>query len=342
MTSEAIAIDTGRAHEVAMFMRVGLAPNLHGASATVRRLVQAADLADLFGDTSMLLDDAERQLLELGQWIAARATAAGAADVFSAGLSGSFDQMWGFLTGDVAQVWNGGDDGFPAGQVAAGLVRVFRVGGWLTGPAGSAITVISNGGLGNLLSRGLTRFPATATAGQWLASPGAASTFRWLGVAGSATSTVAGAYNLWQQGNPIDAFEREGAGYVADVAGTAFSASTTAFLLAPNPVTGGLVVVTGVVWAGAEIVDHWEEISEWTSDRLDDVGHAAGAVWDAGTGAIDVGWSAAGDAMSGALDGATNLASGAADIADDFVSVGFEIAGDALGGVTGAIGGLFG
>lgn len=40
---------------------------------------------------------------------------------------------------------------------------------------------------------------------------------------------------LVDQGNPVDAYRREGAAYVADVAGTAFSASTTAFLVAPNP-----------------------------------------------------------------------------------------------------------
>lgn len=298
MPSDTISIDTARARELATFLRVGLAPNLHGASTAVRSLVHAAHLAHAFGNTPMLLDDAERQLVELSQWIAIRADAAIVADVFNARMSAPFDQMWGFLTGDVAQVWNGGGE-FPVGQAAAGLTRVSRVVGWLLGPAESAIPVFSNGGLGNLLSAGLGRFPATAGAGRWLASPGAVPTFKWLGVAGSATSTAVGAYNLWQQGNPVDAFEREGAGYVADVAGTAFSASTTAFLLAPNPVTGGLVVATGVVWAGAEVVDHWDEISDWTSDRFDAAAGAAGAAWDAGSDVVSSGWDVAGDAVSG-------------------------------------------
>ncbi len=92
---------------------------------------------------------------------------------------------------------------------------------------------------------------------------------RGLGVAGGAFSTATGAYNLYQQGNPVDAFEREGAGYVADVAETAFSASSTAFLVAPNPVTATLAVTSGVVWAGAEIVDNWDSISEGAGDALD-------------------------------------------------------------------------
>ena len=63
----------------------------------------------------------------------------------------------------------------------------------------------------------------------------------------------------------------------------------TAALIAPNPVTLGLVAVTGVVWAGAEVVEHWDDITaavdtavdwagdraeeagEWVGDRLDDV-----------------------------------------------------------------------
>lgn len=98
---------------------------------------------------------------------------------------------------------------------------------------------------------------------------------RGLGIVGGVVSTGAGVANLVQQGNPIDAFEREGAGYVADVAETAFSASTTAFLIAPNPVTGALAVGSGLVWAGAEVVDNWDDISETASKAWDAV-----SFWD--------------------------------------------------------------
>jgi hypothetical protein len=98
---------------------------------------------------------------------------------------------------------------------------------------------------------------------------------RGLGIVGGVVSTGAGVANLVQQGNPIEAFEREGAGYVADVAETAFSASTTAFLVAPNPVTGALAVGSGLVWAGAEVVDNWDDISETASKAWDKV-----SFWD--------------------------------------------------------------
>ena len=102
-------------------------------------------------------------------------------------------------------------------------------------------------------------------------APGGLGLMRGLGVVGGVYGTASGVVNLVQQGNPIEAFEREGAGYVADVAETAFSASTTAFLIAPNPVTGALAVGSGLVWAGAEVVDHWDEISEGASKAWDTV-----------------------------------------------------------------------
>lgn len=116
-----------------------------------------------------------------------------------------------------------------------------------------------------------TRYPTGGWGNPLSRAPGGLGMMRGLGVLGGAASTAAGAYNLYQQGNPIDAFEREGAGYVADVAETAFSASTTAFLIAPNPVTGALAVGTGLVWAGAEVVDHWDEISDGASKAWDTV-----------------------------------------------------------------------
>ncbi|WP_405561092.1 hypothetical protein [Streptomyces sp. NBC_01180] len=60
--------------------------------------------------------------------------------------------------------------------------------------------------------------------------------------------------NVIAQGNPVAAFKREGAGYVADVAEAGFNASMTAAMIAPNPVTIGLAVGFGVVYGGAKIV----------------------------------------------------------------------------------------
>ena len=106
---------------------------------------------------------------------------------------------------------------------------------------------------------------------------------RTLGVVGGVANTAMGAYDLVEQGNPVEAFKRDGAAYVADVAETAFSASTTAFLVAPNPVTAGLAIGTGLVWAGAEVVDHWDDISETASDTWDGATDMASDTWDGAT-----------------------------------------------------------
>lgn len=133
---------------------------------------------------------------------------------------------------------------------------------------------------------------AASTSGAW----------RGLGIAGGVAATGYDAYNLYVQGDPREAFRREGAGYVADVARTGFSASLTAAMIAPNPVTWGAVAVTGLVWGGAEIVDNWPAISsavgeasdrvvDWGSDRLDDAGDAlddvGGTIGDMGSAVAD-------------------------------------------------------
>jgi len=112
-----------------------------------------------------------------------------------------------------------------------------------------------------LFGKGLQRVLGDSRAGQWLSDAAKAGpVVRRLGIAGSVLSTGLDAKQLWQDGNPIDAFHRKGAGYVADVARTGFDGSSAAFLVMPTPVTAGAVVVTGAVWAGAEIYQHRKAI----------------------------------------------------------------------------------
>jgi hypothetical protein len=106
---------------------------------------------------------------------------------------------------------------------------------------------------------------------------------RGAGVLGSAGGAVVSGLNVVSQGNPVHAFEENGAGYVADVSETLFQASTTALLVAPNPVTAGVVVVTGLVYVGSEIYVHREQIGDLirdggalTADVLDGVGDGVG------------------------------------------------------------------
>ncbi|WP_273652474.1 hypothetical protein [Cellulomonas fimi] len=117
---------------------------------------------------------------------------------------------------------------------------------------------------------------------------------RVLGVAGSAFATVDGAVGLYNNFDENNRLWSEGgtkgkAHVIGEYAETAFNASMTAALIAPNPVTLGLVAVTGLVWAGAEVVEHWDDITaaydtavdwagdraeeagEWVGDRLDDI-----------------------------------------------------------------------
>lgn len=147
--------------------------------------------------------------------------------------------------------------------------------------APSGITVAR--GSTNLLTVARTSGVRTAasTSGLW----------RGAGIVGGVAAITCDAANLYVQGNPVQAFRREGAGYVADLARTGFDVSLTAAMIAPTPWTWGAVAVTGVVWAGAEIVDNWPAISnavgeatdravDWGEDRLDDVADVAGDVAD--------------------------------------------------------------
>lgn len=140
---------------------------------------------------------------------------------------------------------------------------------------------------------------------------------RGAGVVGGVVSTGMDIANVASQGNPITAFQREGAGYVADIAKTGFDASLTAAIIAPNPITWGAVAVTGIVWGGAELVDHWDEVTaaagqaaDWVGDRLDNAAHVASeavdAVADAAGDAVDAVADAAGDAV----DAVANAAAG--------------------------------
>ncbi len=165
-------------------------------------------------------------------------------------------------------IWNGRvDDTFPLGRWTAGALYTNRV----------IKAMVGKGPVPHILNGFIPRTLANTRYFVWISNP-AVQTFGYRASIGlSAYSTVSDAIVVWNHGNPIDAFEREGAGYVADVARLGFSASTTAFLIAPNPITGGIVIVTGTVWLGAEVVDHWDEITEFWGDVYSDM--EDGAIW---------------------------------------------------------------
>lgn len=67
--------------------------------------------------------------------------------------------------------------------------------------------------------------------------------------------------------------------FATDLSGTAFNASLTALTVAPNPVTAGLALGTGIVYAGCLIWDNHEAIGkglekagDWVGDKAEDLG----------------------------------------------------------------------
>ncbi|CAN5662660.1 hypothetical protein BH20ACT2_BH20ACT2_23780 [soil metagenome] len=212
-------------------------------------------------------------------------------------MADALDEVGGFLLGDIVNIWTGGDDGMPYGSVGAGLLRVARVRTWLraaraaqaAGLAPDLLTGImavdrfptANTGF---VARGLTSLPGVNRLRPLISNPATTQFLRRAGVGMGVISTGLDTYNLVQQGNPVDAYQREGAGYVADVFQTGFSASTTAFMAFPNPYTGAAVIITGLGWAGAEAWDAWgDDISGWAGDRWDDSTEWAGEAWDDST-----------------------------------------------------------
>ncbi|MEU1159516.1 PE-PGRS family protein [Streptomyces sp. NPDC005921] len=102
---------------------------------------------------------------------------------------------------------------------------------------------------------------------------------RGAGIVGGVVSTGFSAANVISQGNPVDAFKKKGAAYVADVAEVGFNASLTAAMIAPNPITIGLAVGTGIIYGGAKIVQHWDDIkkgageaTKWVGNKVNDLG----------------------------------------------------------------------
>ncbi|MFI1484584.1 PE-PGRS family protein [Streptomyces sp. NPDC020747] len=151
--------------------------------------------------------------------------------------------------------------------------------------SGQAVARAGNASLlkvgSNIFSRarglGLTRASSLSKAFGGAAKVSGA--LRGLGVVGGVASTGFSAANVISQGNPVEAFKRNGAGYVADVAEVGFNASLTAAMVAPNPITIGLAVGTGLIYGGAKVVEHWDDIkkgageaADWVGDKAKDLG----------------------------------------------------------------------
>ncbi|NJP24253.1 PE-PGRS family protein [Microbispora sp. SCL1-1] len=106
-----------------------------------------------------------------------------------------------------------------------------------------------------------------------------AGAFRSLGIVGAVANTGYSAANVISQGNPIDAFKRNGAGYVADIAEVTFNASLTAAMICPSPVALGATVITGAVYVGAKVIEHWDDIEAGAKKVGEAIGEGARKVF---------------------------------------------------------------
>jgi hypothetical protein len=105
----------------------------------------------------------------------------------------------------------------------------------------------------------------------------AAGWIRGAGVVGSAAATVYGVANLATYNT--DMIKADPSKFATDLSGTAFNASLTALAVAPNPITAGVAIGTGLVYGGCLIWDNREAIGDglekagdWVGDRAEDLG----------------------------------------------------------------------
>ncbi|MER6914081.1 hypothetical protein ABT354_20605 [Streptomyces sp. NPDC000594] len=119
------------------------------------------------------------------------------------------------------------------------------------------VTAAKNGGLGQ-----------AAKAAGWM---------RGMTVVGSAGATIYGVANLATYNT--DMIKANPDKFATDLTGTAFNASMTALAVAPNPVTAGLAIGTGVAYLGATawenreaIMNAGREAAEWTGKTAEKIG----------------------------------------------------------------------
>jgi hypothetical protein len=165
----------------------------------------------------------------------------------------------------------------------------------------------NNGLAGRGAGAFLSRFPGKAgVAGEFIGDAGRATPFfTKVGIGTGIVGVGLGGYNITRDITQ----HKSGDQLASDITGTAFSGATVAFLVAPNPVTGGAVIVTGLAWGGAEAWQHREAIghaAKKTGEFLVGAGEDAGKfIWD--TSAPGVLWNNR-HAIGHALDSGADLA----------------------------------
>ncbi len=163
------------------------------------------------------------------------------------------------------------------------LARVPRAGSWLARVSPSVIAGSDEAAmLAGYMRKGAFYLPTSTEAnllkvaqrGGLGQAAKAAGWIRGAGVVGSAGATAWGVANLATMDH-AKAWKEDKAKYLSNWTGTAFNASLTAAMIAPNPVTVGLAVGTGVAYAGTLIWDNADKIEAAAEDAADWVGDKA-------------------------------------------------------------------
>ncbi|MFF7450624.1 MULTISPECIES: hypothetical protein [unclassified Streptomyces] len=163
------------------------------------------------------------------------------------------------------------------------LSRIPKAGSWLTRVPTAALAGSDEAAmLAGYMRNGAFYMP-TATEANLLSvaqrgglanAARAAGWMRGAGIVGSAAATAWGVANLATMDHG-KAWKEDKAKYLSNWTGTAFNASLTAAMIAPNPVTIGLAVGTGVAYAGTLVWDNWDSISKGAEEAADWVGDKA-------------------------------------------------------------------
>ncbi|MGW6703705.1 PE-PGRS family protein [Streptomyces sp. NPDC054956] len=128
------------------------------------------------------------------------------------------------------------------------------------------------------LQRGVNAVEGASTASPFLKGLGAATKtagfLRGAGVVGGVVSTGVSFWNAVDRDHAKDWKENK-VGYMADWAEVGFNASLTAAMIAPTPITIGAAVITGVIYGGLKVVEHWDDIKagagkakDWVKDKV--------------------------------------------------------------------------
>ncbi|MFF8399447.1 hypothetical protein [Streptomyces sp. NPDC016172] len=164
------------------------------------------------------------------------------------------------------------------------LSRVPRAGSWLSRvPVGALAGSDEAAMLAGYMRNGAFYMPTSTEAnllrvaqrGGLANAAKAAGWMRGAGIVGSVGATAWGVANLATMDHG-KAWKEDKAKYLSNWTGTAFNASLTAAMIAPNPVTVGLAVGTGLAYAGTLVWDNWDSISKGAEEAADWVGDKAG------------------------------------------------------------------